>query len=182
MSELLKQEEQTEEQQSVQINEDTAPAECVAENSTGVVPEAKPKKKFELTKKSIVIISVALVLVITVLFTVFHKSEFEKTRDGVLKITGMVEGKGDYFTIDTYPDEYKNLDSTLRSILLPQAQENALEAIKYANEELNFNGSLYSKMMSTTSLMGRQTDENDKYKVSWTYHPNEGLEVTYEKK
>ena len=84
--------------------------------------------------------------------------------------------------IDTYPDEYKTMDSTLVSLLAPSAQENALEAIKYANEELGFNGSVYSQMMKTTALMGCQSAENDKYKVSWTYHPDEGLEVTYEKK
>ena len=37
-------------------------------------------------------------------------------------------------------------------------------------------------MMKTTALMGRQSAETDKYKVSWTYHPDNGLEVTYEKK
>lgn len=35
--------------------------------------------------------------------------------------------------------------------------------------------------METNALMGRQREENDKYRVSWTYHPNRGLEVTYEK-
>ena len=29
---------------------------------------------------------------------------------------------------------------------------------------------------------GRQSSENEKYKVSWTYHPDDGLKVTYEKK
>lgn len=74
------------------------------------------------------------------------------------------------------------MDAISVAYLLPRAQENALEAIKYANKQLGFNGFLYSKMMETTALMGRQSEENDKYKVSWTYHPDEGLEVTYEKK
>ena len=66
--------------------------------------------------------------------------------------------------------------------MLPSHQESALEAIKYANEELGFGDSVYSDMMNTTALMGRQTEENDKYKVSWTYHPDDGLTVTYTKK
>ena len=37
-------------------------------------------------------------------------------------------------------------------------------------------------MMNTSALMGRQVEENDKYKVSWTYHPDDGLTVTYTKK
>ncbi len=182
MSELLMQEEQNEEQQANQNNEDNTTTENCTESGTENYTETKPKKKFQLTKKNIIIIGVALVAAITIAFAVFHKSEFEKTKDGVLEIAGMVEGKGDYFTIDTYPDAYENMDATLRSILLPEAQQNALEAIKFANEKLGFNGSLYSKMMETTALMGRQTDENDKYEVSWTYHPDDGLEVTYEKK
>lgn len=74
------------------------------------------------------------------------------------------------------------MDELTQSLLLPDAQEGALEAIRYANEELGFNGSVYSQMMNTTALMGRQSAENDKYRVSWTYHPDDGLEVTYEKK
>ena len=30
--------------------------------------------------------------------------------------------------------------------------------------------------------MGRQSEENEKYRVKWSYHPDDGLEVTYEKK
>ena len=37
-------------------------------------------------------------------------------------------------------------------------------------------------MGETRSMDGRQSDENDKYKVTWTYHPDKGLEVMYEKK
>ena len=84
--------------------------------------------------------------------------------------------------IDTYPDAYAKMDDLLQSLLLPDAQDGALKAIRYANEELGFNGSVYSQMMNTTALMGRQSAENDKYRVSWTYHPDDGLEVTYEKK
>ena len=68
----------------------------------------------------------------------------------------------------------------IQTLYVPQ--ENALEAIRYANDELGFNGSVYSKMMQTNALMGRQTEETAKYRVSWTYHPSDGLEVTYEKK
>ncbi|MBQ9942147.1 MAG: hypothetical protein IJP03_03965 [Christensenellaceae bacterium] len=74
------------------------------------------------------------------------------------------------------------MDEFVKSMLLPNTQENALEAIRYANDELGFNGSVYSKMMQTNALMGRQTEETAKYRVSWTYHPSDGLEVTYEKK
>lgn len=174
MSELSIQENQADTREDIQTTEDTFPTESFAEENV--------KQKAKLTKKNILILGVALVAVTAALFALFHKSKFEKTMDGVLDIVGMVYGSGDYFTIDTYPDEYKNMDEAVRAIMLPDVQENALKAIKFANEELGFNGSVYSKMMETTALMGIQTEENSKYKVSWKYHPDDGLEVTYEEK
>ena len=169
-------EEQAKETQAVHITENTNPADISQDNNTPV--KAKPK----MSKKKLAIIAAAAVAVIAIALIVFIPSKFEQVKNECVHIAGMVTGSGDYFMIDTYPDVYKNMDSTLVSILAPTAQENALEAIRYANEELGFNGSVYSQMMKTTALMGRQSAENDKYKVSWTYHPDEGLEVTYEKK
>lgn len=104
-------------------------------------------------------------------------------RQECVQIAGSVTGRGDYFIIDTYPeDDVKALDSAVVAMLAPLWQKDALEAIQYANEELGFNGSVYTQMMNTTALTGRQSAETDKYRVSWTYHPSEGLEVTYEKK
>ena len=138
--------------------------------------------KVRLTKKKIFILGVIAVVIIAVAFAFLHKSKFEKVKDECVKICGQVTGSGDYFTLDTYPDYYENMDKDLAAILASGVQEDTLEAIRYANEEFGFNGALYSKMIGTTALMGRQSEENDKYKVSWTYHPDDGLEVTYEKK
>ena len=151
-----------------------------SENTVATETQAADKPK--MSKKKLAIIAAAAVVVIAIALIIFIPSKFEQVKNECVHIAGRISGSGDYFVIDTYPDEYKNMDSTLVSLLAPSAQENALEAIKYANEELGFNGSVYSQMMKTTALMGRQSAENDKYQVSWTYHPDEGLEVTYEKK
>lgn len=139
---------------------------------------AKPKTG----KKKLAIIAVAAVAIIAIALVIFIPSKFERVKNECVQIAGMVTGSGDYFMLDTYPDVYENMDELMQSLLLPDAQEDALEAIRYANEELGFNGSVYSQMLNTTALMGRQSAENDKYRVSWTYHPDDGLEVTYEKK
>ena len=47
---------------------------------------------------------------------------------------------------------------------------------------LGFSDSLYQDMLNTSAIMGRQSEENEKYRVKWSYHPDDGLEVTYEKK
>ena len=140
-----------------------------------VGPEAKSVIQNFAKKKTIIIcgIIIAVVAIIAIALIILIPSKFERVKNECVQIAGMVTGSGDYFMIDTYPEGMYVFSDT---------QEKALEAIKYANEELGFNGSVYSQMMNTTALMGRQSAENDKYKVSWTYHPDDGLEVTYEKK
>ena len=196
MSELLENEEQVAEQQEVQAREAVAeqPEEAVAEEAVvlqegvpeaetaegEVVAEAAPKKK--LTKKQMIIIGAAALAVIIALFAIFYKSKFERVRDEAIQIAGIAGTGKNYFTLDTYPEMYNNMDSAVRAMLLGRAQQNALEAIKYANKELGFGSSVYERMMNTSAIMGRQYAENDKYEVSWTYHPDKGLEVRYEKK
>ena len=162
------------EQEQITAVEDVPAARGNAEALTAI--------RSKLTRKKLVILGIIVVAVIAVAFAFLHKSKFEKVRSECVQIAGTIVGSGDYFTFDTYPDSYENMDETLKALLLPDIQENALKAIKYANEELGFNDSVYSKMMKTTALMGRQSEETDKYKVSWTYHPDNGLEVTYEQK
>lgn len=74
------------------------------------------------------------------------------------------------------------MDPSAATILSSDWESEALTAIQYANEELGFSTSVYTRMLETSPLMGRQSKENDKYIVSWTYHPDDRLEVTYEKK
>lgn len=152
-----------------QVNE-TQEAQIV---ETTEVLDAPTATKSKMSKKKLAIIAAAAIAVIAIALIIFIPSEFERVKSKCVHIAGMVTGSGDYFMLDTLPDDV---------FMLPDTEENALEAIKYANEELGFNGSVYSQMMNTTALMGRQSAENDKYRVSWTYHPDDGLEVTYEKK
>jgi len=140
--------------------------------------------KLKLTKKKIIIFVVilAIAVIAAIASALFVPSKFESVMNECVHIAGQVVGSGDYFMLDTYPDEFDNMDERVVLLLKDTVQENTLEAIRYANNELEFNGSLYSRMLETTSLMGRQSEENRQYKVSWTYHPDDGLEVTYEKK
>ncbi len=135
--------------------------------------EASPTKELKLYKKQIAIVGIIFVAVIVILFACLYESEFEKVHNECVNIAGVVfEPSDDSFTIDTYSE----------SVPIPNAQSRALEAIQYANKELGFSDSLYSRMIKTTLLMGRQSEENDNYRVSWTFSPYDGLEVTYERK
>lgn len=140
----------------------------------------KPQKK--LSKKKLGVIGAAVAIVAIVIVILLIPSKFDRVENECVHIAGSVATGNNYSKLETIPDTWDNMDPTIRALMLPSHQESALEAIKYANEELGFGDSVYSDMMSTTALMGRQTEENDKYKVSWTYHPDDGLTVTYTKK
>lgn len=71
-------------------------------------------------------------------------------------------------TVDSNPydwDDYSNPD--------------AFEIIQNINYELGFNDSLYDRMLSTRALDGTQSEENEHYKVTWTYHPDKGIDIVY---
>ncbi|MBQ4528357.1 MAG: zinc ribbon domain-containing protein [Clostridia bacterium] len=82
-----------------------------------------------------------------------------------------IASDGSYMSIDTNPyDQEDYYDSE------------AVSAVPEINEKLGFSESVYQKMLQTRSLDGRVSDENENFRVSWTYHPDSGLEVMYEKK
>lgn len=158
---------------------------------TGAAAATAGKKSFLDTikawskKKKIIVGSVAAVVVVgaVVAFALLYKSELEQVKDECLDIAGIVTGDGKTsFTLDTYPDHYENMDPDVVGLLKASTQEKVLKAIKHANTALGFDSGLYDQMLQTNALMGRQTEENSKYKVAWSYHPDDGLEVTYSKK
>lgn len=126
--------------------------------------------------KRIPIIIGGVCLAIIVIVLLFGKADsgidFEKEFANIAdKSWCEIASDGSYMTIDTNPldiDDYYGSD--------------AVDAVKEINKKLGFSDSVYQKMMQTRSLDGRVSEENDKFKVSWTYHPDDGMEVMYEKK
>ena len=91
-----------------------------------------------------------------------------------------VASDGSYIKIDTNPNNTEKDDFTwsyYEDYFIP-----ADEKIAEINKDLGFSEALYEKMNSTTWSQGVQTESNDEYTVSWTYHPDKGLEVMYEAK
>ena len=58
----------------------------------------------------------------------------------------------------------------------------AMDAIEKVNRELGFNDSVAQEMQQTRSIDGRQSASNDDYEITWSYHPDNGLEVLYKLK
>lgn len=169
MSEQIK--EHQEEEMENEIPNDTAPV-------TDAVVDTPVVSKSKFRKKIIAIVGVVTVVVIAIVMAFLGESKFERVKDRCVEIAGEVRGDDDLFVVDTRPSIYEKGGSLELAWPDSTIENKALEAIRYANIELG----LYSQMLETTALMGRQLEENSKYIVSWIYHPNTGLQVTYSKK
>ena len=79
-----------------------------------------------------------------------------------------IASDGSYMKIDTNPyDKDDYCDTT------------AYYKLKTINSDLGFSSALFEEMGQTRALDGRQSESNDKYEVSWSYHPDNGLEAMY---
>lgn len=79
-----------------------------------------------------------------------------------------VASDGSYLSIDTNPtdkDDYFDYE--------------AYAAIMAINEAIGFPESVLNRMNQTRSMDGIQSYSNDEVEVTWTYHPNKGMEVNY---
>ena len=85
--------------------------------------------------------------------------------------TVSVSNDGLSMTVDTNPLNISKYNSS-----------DAFAFIQEVNVELGLPDSLYEKMLATRALDGRQTSDYDHVEVSWSYHPDNGLEVIYESK
>ena len=54
-----------------------------------------------------------------------------------------------------------------------------LGRIQKVNKALGLPDWLYEEMVNTRALDGRQKENFDKVSVTWSYHPDHGLEVIY---
>lgn len=62
------------------------------------------------------------------------------------------------------------------------SDESGLKMIQTANSMLDLPDALFDRMIRTRAIDGVQSEEYGKIKVTWSYHPDNGLEVVYEKK
>lgn len=82
-----------------------------------------------------------------------------------------VANDGSYLAIDTNHSD-READS---SIYILEADQ----AIKDINKALGFDESLHERMERTNAPAGMQSETGNDVRVSWNYHPDHGLEVTY---
>ena len=138
-------------------------------------PSATPTMKIKKKPSVILIAITAAILFITVIVLILNGinkgPDLEEIYDEYCDSDWAKLGKDESFlSIDTNPDDeedYYNLKAD--------------EAIEEINDVLELPDSLYEDMLQTTWSMGKQKETFEKIgiEVSWTYHPDKGLEVTY---
>lgn len=160
---------------------DVAPALGVTTATNPI--NAKVDHAAKKSKKIPVIIASAagvVVIAVVILIIVLGKGSGKKVNFDKLyyeycnSIWASVGSDGSYLTIDTNP--YDEDDNGL-------AYPGAYTAIENVNNALGLPDSLINEMGCTTGADGKQTENFDELgiTVSWKYHPDKGLEVTYKK-
>ncbi len=159
----------------------TTPVFSAAPNPAAAAAMAAPVKK---SKKKFVVIGIVGAIMMATIITVAILIPSLLTTEDFRDMFGEYEEEswceiatdGSWMRLDTNPNDY---DSDLW-ILFYKTSSEAQAAIEEVNQELGFSSGVYQRMKETTALQGRQTESNDRYTVSWTYHPDKGLEVLYE--
>ncbi len=135
--------------------------------------EPAPKPEPEQKKKSsfkYIAIGVAAVLAIIIFFSNAKVKDFNKLyqKEYGSKAWCTITTDGSKMVIDTNPGDQPD---TMVS--------EAYDKIITINSQLGFTGDVFRAMQTTRFVDGVMNAENDKYKVSWRYHPDIGLEATY---
>ena len=171
--------------------EQTFCSACGTKSTLEITPEKVDK---EQKKKKIIFSSIAagaaLLIVAIVLIIVFvTRDKVSVTGDNGKDFNKMfaeikfnswceIAEDGSWMRIDTNPYDIDSDEFDYSYYLY--VYNPCSEKIKEVNLQLGFSSALYAKMGETTFIQGRQTQSNDKYTVSWTYHPDKGLEILYE--
>ena len=145
-----------------------------------VAPEEKKPNFYAAHKKLCILVAAAVVVVaaIVVLIICLCGGGKKNFRDMYADLAGNnwceIGKDGSWMSLDTNPDnedDYFGVDSI-----------EAMDAIEKVNRELGFNDSVAQEMQQTRSIDGRQSASNDDYEITWSYHPDNGLEVLYKLK
>lgn len=125
----------------------------------------------------IVVVTILAVLVCAAAVALFVLSRSPKHDFHNLKYLEYIEDSdgcrvsddGKTMVLDSNPDDIDDYsDSSI------------LGSIQLFNEQLGIPDSVLEKMYATRALDGRQSETYGRITISWTYHPNNGLEVIYE--
>ena len=94
-----------------------------------------------------------------------------------------VASDGSYLKIEAEkPDDDLKYSDSSKYIEKAKILVNALSVYEDINRNLGLPESLDEKIGHTSGLDGKQTEEYDNVKVTWSYNANSGLMILYERK
>lgn len=128
------------------------------------------KKKGKKKRRPLKIVIIILVIVIAYLIVSnIGTHNFKKMYSDIASESWCTIGSdGSYITIDTNPLDIDDHFDT-----------EAYDAIQRINSDLGFSESVLENMGHTRAMDGTQTAESSRAVVTWRYHPDTGMEVTY---
>ncbi len=151
------------------------------QNPNGAYLQKKQKKKTPLIigLSSAGAAILVAVIVIIVIFVTGNQNNFNNMYGDIANEEWcIISSDGKWMKLDTNP--YDEDGDYVNRTFYEDIIEPCAEKIQRVNRDLGFKSSIYSEMCETTSDDGYQTESNDKYTVSWSFHPDKGLEVIYE--
>ncbi len=150
-------------------------------DTDNLILEEKSKKSKK--SKKIAMVVIIIIAIICIFLAVVSSGSRTDFNDMYSNISGQlwceIDENGEWIKLDTNPMDTEDDESDYYTDYYTFGKP-CNEKIKEINIDLGFSTSLYEKMNSTSALQGVQSEENDNYKVTWTYHPDHGLEVMYE--
>ena len=132
------------------------------------------KGKKKKSKKLKVLIAIVAVVIIGVIVSIASGSSKDLNKVYASVVDGSsiyvdITADGKSISVDTNPFDYDDYYSS-----------EATDYVKAINDALGLPNSVYDKMQSTSALDGRISEEHGNIRVSWKYHPDNGLQVIYE--
>ena len=158
--------------QKADLQIDSGVNSAISQFNASVTKTNEKKKKTPLIVGIIAgVVVLAVVLIIALGGSGGKKDFHDMYGDIAAESWCTIASDGSYMKIDTNPYNIDDYTDTT-----------AYYKIKTINSDLGFSSALFEEMGQTRALDGRQSDSNDKYEVSWSYHPDNGLEVMYKVK
>lgn len=128
--------------------------------------------KFTSSKKKIGIIAGIIVTVVLVIIIISSGGSSKNFNDMYAHIANEswcdIASDGTWMKIDTNPYDTEDGFNIL-----------AWYKIKSVLSDLGFSSAISEEMNETRALDGRQSASTDNYEVTWSYHPDNGLEVLF---
>lgn len=134
------------------------------------------QKTNEKKKKNPLIIGIAAAVVVVIIAIVVlgggAKKDFNRMYGDIANESWCtIASDGTWMEIDTNPYDIDDYFSST-----------AWNKIGTVLSDLGFSSSVSVEMGQTTALMGRQSASTDDYEVSWSYHPDKGMEAVFKVK